>query len=82
MAEAATVPGIGERMGSHLPQLHRRCREAGLQSIETDYWLMELGRRGKHAMIGGGRRRRGGASIKDACLSRRRQWGCRSGAAV
>lgn len=68
MVEAATVLGIGERMGSHLPQLHRRCREAGLQPTETEYWLPELGRRGKHAMIGGVRRRRGGASIKDACL--------------
>lgn len=68
MAEAATVLGIGERMGSHLPQLHRRCREAGLQPTETGNWLPELGRRGKHAVIGGVRCRRGGASIKDACL--------------
>lgn len=34
-------------------------------------------------MIGGGRHRRGGgASIKDACLSRLKQSGCPSGAAV
>lgn len=40
----------------------------GASAIETDYWLPELGRRGKHAVIGKDRRRRGGASIKDECL--------------
>lgn len=59
---------VGERMGSHHPQLHRPCLEAGLQSFETDYWLGELRRRGNHAVIGGDRCLRGGASIKDPCL--------------
>lgn len=51
--------GVGERVASHLPQLHRRHWEAGLQPIGTAYWLAALGRRGKRALIGGGRRRRG-----------------------
>lgn len=72
-------------MGVGVPTTRSSTGGAGRRGLKPSgaaYWLAGLRRRGKCVVIGGGRRRWGRGLIKDACLSRLKQSGCPSGAAV